>query len=88
MGVVDRDGRITGPDAMKFFNMSKLSCADLKQVLDSRYCGFIDFCCAIFFCLIVLQLKVWAIAGSTWQGYLGFNEFISAMQVFLIYPLL
>jgi hypothetical protein len=33
---------------MKFFSMSKLSHDDLKQVLDSRYCGFIDFCCAIF----------------------------------------
>ena len=28
----DGDGRITGPDAIKFFGMSKLSRPDLKQV--------------------------------------------------------
>jgi len=32
-GVADGDGRITGPDAIKFFGMSKLSRPDLKQVL-------------------------------------------------------
>jgi hypothetical protein len=64
MSILDGDGRIMGPDAIKFFDMSKLSSPDLKKVLDSRYCGFIDFCCAIFFCLIVLRLKVWAIADS------------------------
>jgi len=31
-GVADGDGRITGPDAIKFFGMSKLSRPDLKQV--------------------------------------------------------
>jgi EH domain-containing protein 1 len=87
MGVVDGDGHIMGPDAIKFFGMSKLSSPDLKKVLDSRYCGFIDFCCAIF-CLTVLRLKVWAIADSRRHVYLGFNEFILAMQVFLIYSLL
>ncbi|GJM97625.1 hypothetical protein PR202_ga14563 [Eleusine coracana subsp. coracana] len=51
----DGDGRITGPDAIKFFGMSKLSRPDLKQV--------------------------WAIADSRRQGYLGFNEFVSAMQL-------
>jgi hypothetical protein len=38
-----------GLDTIKFFGISKLSRPDLKQVLDYRYCGFIDFCCAIFF---------------------------------------
>ncbi|XP_066377080.1 EH domain-containing protein 1-like isoform X1 [Miscanthus floridulus] len=51
----DGDGRITGPDAIKFFGMSKLSRADLKQV--------------------------WAIADTRRQGYLGFPEFITAMQL-------
>jgi hypothetical protein len=40
MGVLDGDGRIMGPDAIKFFGMSKLSSPDLKKVLDSHYCGF------------------------------------------------
>jgi EH domain-containing protein 1 len=31
-GAADGDGRITGPDAIKFFGMSKLSRPDLKQV--------------------------------------------------------
>ncbi|OAY77081.1 EH domain-containing protein 1 [Ananas comosus] len=51
----DGDGRITGPDAIKFFGMSKLSRPELKQV--------------------------WAIADSKRQGFLGFNEFITAMQL-------
>jgi len=51
----DGDGRITGPDAIKFFGMSKLSRPDLKQV--------------------------WAIADSRRQGYLGFPEFVAAMQL-------
>uniref|UniRef100_A0A0E0LEX2 Uncharacterized protein n=1 Tax=Oryza punctata TaxID=4537 RepID=A0A0E0LEX2_ORYPU len=51
----DGDGRITGPDAIKFFAMSKLPRADLKQV--------------------------WAIADSKRQGYLGFSEFVTAMQL-------
>uniref|UniRef100_A0A453ST30 EH domain-containing protein n=1 Tax=Aegilops tauschii subsp. strangulata TaxID=200361 RepID=A0A453ST30_AEGTS len=51
----DGDGRITGPDAIKFFAMSSLPRADLKQV--------------------------WAIADSKRLGYLGFGEFITAMQL-------
>jgi len=51
----DGDGRITGPDAIKFFAMSSLPRADLKQV--------------------------WAIADSKRLGYLGFSEFITAMQL-------
>ncbi|CAD6338569.1 unnamed protein product [Miscanthus lutarioriparius] len=51
----DVDGRITGPDAIKFFGMSKLSRPDLKQV--------------------------WAIADTRRQGYLGFLEFVTAMQL-------
>ncbi|KAJ3696192.1 hypothetical protein LUZ60_001569 [Juncus effusus] len=51
----DGDGRITGPDAIKFFSMSKLSRPELKQV--------------------------WAIADSKRQGYLGFSEFITSMQL-------
>ncbi|XP_078437592.1 EPS15 homology domain 1 [Wolffia australiana] len=42
----DGDGRITGPDAIKFFAMSKLSRAELKQVwavADSRRQGFLAF---------------------------------------------
>ncbi|GER32415.1 EH-domain-containing protein [Striga asiatica] len=40
----DGDGRITGPDAIKFFSMSNLSRQDLKQVwavADSRRQGFL-----------------------------------------------
>ncbi|XP_010544277.1 PREDICTED: EH domain-containing protein 1 [Tarenaya hassleriana] len=51
----DSDGRITGNDAIKFFAMSNLSRAELKQV--------------------------WAIADSKRQGYLGFREFVIAMQL-------
>ncbi|VAI91499.1 unnamed protein product [Triticum turgidum subsp. durum] len=51
----DGDGRITGPDAIRFFAMSSLPRADLKQV--------------------------WAIADSKRLGYLGFGEFITAMQL-------
>ncbi|XP_051198864.1 EH domain-containing protein 1 [Lolium perenne] len=51
----DGDGRITGPDAIKFFGMSRLPRADLKQV--------------------------WAIADSKRLGYLGFGEFVTAMQL-------
>ncbi|KAG9455111.1 hypothetical protein H6P81_008015 [Aristolochia fimbriata] len=51
----DGDGRITGADAIKFFGLSNLSRAELKQV--------------------------WAIADSKRQGYLGFKEFVSAMQL-------
>ncbi|KAG8058151.1 hypothetical protein GUJ93_ZPchr0002g26387 [Zizania palustris] len=51
----DGDGRVTGSDATKFFAMSGLSRADLKQV--------------------------WAIADSKRQGYLGFGEFVAAMQL-------
>ncbi|XP_071683839.1 EH domain-containing protein 1-like [Lolium perenne] len=53
----DGDGRISGPDAIKFFGMSRLPRADLKQV--------------------------WAIADSKRLGYLGFGEFVTAMQVLL-----
>ncbi|KAG5064729.1 hypothetical protein JHK85_005912 [Glycine max] len=62
----DSDGRITGSDATKFFAMSNLPREDLKQ----RF--FVCFC---------HQNKVWAIADSKRQGYLGFTEFIIAMQV-------
>uniref|UniRef100_A0A0D9VCE4 Dynamin-type G domain-containing protein n=1 Tax=Leersia perrieri TaxID=77586 RepID=A0A0D9VCE4_9ORYZ len=51
----DGDGRVTGADATKFFAMSGLSRADLKQV--------------------------WAIADSKRQGFLGFGEFVSSMQL-------
>ncbi|CAI9088335.1 OLC1v1022640C1 [Oldenlandia corymbosa var. corymbosa] len=51
----DRDGRLTGGDATKFFAMSKLPRQDLKQV--------------------------WAIADSKRQGFLGFEEFITAVQL-------
>ncbi|XP_052202090.1 EH domain-containing protein 1-like [Diospyros lotus] len=51
----DRDGRITGNDATKFFAMSNLSRPELKQV--------------------------WAIADTRRQGFLGFKEFITAMQL-------
>ena len=89
-GVADGDGRITGPDAIKFFGMSKLSRPDLKQVLALAtnplpvlFClwnfWFLYMC---HFCLTVLRFKVWAIADTRRQGYLGFPEFITAMQVF------
>ncbi|KMZ59819.1 EH domain-containing protein 2 [Zostera marina] len=51
----DYDGRITGPDATKFFAMSNLSRPELKQV--------------------------WAISDSKRQGFLGFKEFVIAMQL-------
>ncbi|XP_078175389.1 EH domain-containing protein 1-like isoform X1 [Carex rostrata] len=51
----DGDGRITGPDAIKFFSLSKLSRAELKQV--------------------------WALADSKRQGFLGFGEFVTSMQL-------
>ncbi|CAN1339976.1 EH domain-containing protein 1 [Linum perenne] len=51
----DRDGRITGNDAIKFFGMSNLPRQDLKQV--------------------------WAMSDTKRQGYLGFKEFIAAMQL-------
>ena len=90
VGVADGDGRITGPDAIKFFGMSKLSRPDLKQVLALAtnplpvlFClwnyWFLYMC---HFCLTVLRFKVWAIADTRRQGYLGFPEFVTAMQVF------
>jgi EH domain-containing protein 1 len=92
-GVADGDGRITGPDAIKFFGMSKLSRPDLKQVLALAtsphplscfvlLAELLVFICVIFFCLTVLRFKVWAIADTRRQGYLGFPEFVTAMQVF------
>ncbi|BBN08998.1 EH domain-containing protein 1 [Marchantia polymorpha subsp. ruderalis] len=51
----DQDGRLTGPDAVKFFGLSQLQRAELKQV--------------------------WAVADSRRQGFLGFKEFVTAMQV-------
>ncbi|KAG0554897.1 hypothetical protein M758_12G131500 [Ceratodon purpureus] len=51
----DNDGRLTGDDTVKFFSLSQLPRADLKQV--------------------------WAIADVKRQGFLGFKEFVSAMQV-------
>ncbi|XP_022868101.1 EH domain-containing protein 2-like [Olea europaea var. sylvestris] len=51
----DGDGRLTGNDATRFFEMSNLSKHELKQV--------------------------WAIADSKRQGFLGFKEFITAMQL-------
>lgn len=51
----DRDGRLTGGDATKFFSMSGLPRQDLKLV--------------------------WAIADTKRQGFLGFKEFITAMQL-------
>lgn len=51
----DGDGRLTGDDAVKFFSLSQLPRAELKQV--------------------------WAIADVKRQGFLGFKEFVSAMQV-------
>jgi EH domain-containing protein 1 len=51
----DGDGRLTGDDAVKFFSLSRLPRAELKQV--------------------------WAIADVKRQGFLGFKEFVSAMQV-------
>ncbi|CAI9787809.1 unnamed protein product [Fraxinus pennsylvanica] len=51
----DGDGRLTGNDATKFFNMSNLPREDLKQV--------------------------WAIADSKREGFLGYKEFITAMQL-------
>ena len=51
----DGDGRFTGNEATKFFEMSNLSRQELKQV--------------------------WAIADSMREGYLGFKEFVLAMQL-------
>jgi hypothetical protein len=56
----DADGRLTGPDAVKFFSLSQLPRADLKQV--------------------------WAVADVKRQGFLGFKEFITAMQASAFQP--
>jgi hypothetical protein len=37
--IVDADGRLTGPDAVKFFSRSQLSRGDLKQVLWLLFLG-------------------------------------------------
>ncbi|KAL4586278.1 hypothetical protein LXL04_010914 [Taraxacum kok-saghyz] len=54
----DGDGRITGDDATKFFAMSNIEKAELKQI--------------------------WTIADSKRQGFLGFKEFITAMQLIFL----
>ncbi|GAQ88779.1 Endocytosis/signaling protein [Klebsormidium nitens] len=51
----DRDGRLTGSEAVSFFSMSQLP----REVLK----------------------KVWGIADVSRAGYLGFREFVTAMQV-------
>lgn len=58
----DRDGRVTGNDATKFFAMSKLSRQELKQIwaiADSKrqgYLGLKEF-------IVAMQLISWAQAG-------------------------
>eukprot|EP00252_Welwitschia_mirabilis_P018650 TRINITY_DN4149_c0_g1_i1.p1 TRINITY_DN4149_c0_g1~~TRINITY_DN4149_c0_g1_i1.p1 ORF type:complete len:544 (-),score=111.30 TRINITY_DN4149_c0_g1_i1:210-1841(-) len=51
----DRDGRVTGADAVRFFSLSQLPREQLKQI--------------------------WAVADSKRQGFLGFKEFVTAMQI-------
>ncbi|KAF8776352.1 hypothetical protein HU200_003581 [Digitaria exilis] len=79
----DGDGRVTGADATSFFGMSGLSRADLKQVsagpLGVSLLLFFSGCDVSLF--VDLPAKVWAIADSKRQGYLGFAEFVTAMQV-------
>ncbi|KAJ1392494.1 P-loop containing nucleoside triphosphate hydrolase [Sesbania bispinosa] len=63
----DSDGRITGSDATKFFAMSNLSRQDLKQIGIGN---------------LFLKLKSLSqLLYSRRQGYLGFQEFIIAMQL-------
>jgi hypothetical protein len=68
-GAADGDGRITGPDTIKFFGMSKLSRPDLKQV---RAAPFL-FCLAggaddFFFFSCDILSSCFAIQGL---GYCG-----------------
>ncbi|KAJ9551316.1 hypothetical protein OSB04_015361 [Centaurea solstitialis] len=82
----DGDGRITGGDALNFFVMSNLSRQDLKQVFVSLVSFYLFYfgiliCVTTFFCPFIRHLKVWAIADSKRQGFLGFKEFITAMQL-------
>ncbi|KAL6010302.1 EH domain-containing protein 1 [Asimina triloba] len=64
----DNDGRITGNDAIKFFSMSKLSRPELKQM--DKHGAYRK-----------PPYEVWAVADSKRQGFLGFTEFITAMQL-------
>ncbi|KAH6822679.1 EPS15 homology domain 1 [Perilla frutescens var. hirtella] len=68
----DGDGRLTGADATKFFSMSNLSRQDLKLIL---------LIMNLFFYSSSHLNKVWAIADTKRQGFLGFKEFITAMQL-------
>ncbi|PHT35389.1 hypothetical protein CQW23_23089 [Capsicum baccatum] len=68
----DGDGRLIGKDATSFLAMSNLPREDLKQ--------FYELLLMYRFTFSVFP-KVWAIADSKRQGYLGFKEFITAMQL-------
>ncbi|PHT25512.1 EH domain-containing protein 1 [Capsicum baccatum] len=68
----DGDGRLIGKDATSFLAMSNLPREDLKQ--------FYELLLMYRFTFSVFP-KVWAIADSKRQGYLGFKEFITEMQL-------
>ncbi|RRT75857.1 hypothetical protein B296_00009796 [Ensete ventricosum] len=66
----DRDGRITGNDALKFFAMSKLSRPELKQVPLSSVTSIIDGLKKLY----IEKLKPLEVAYQ-------FNEFVSPLLV-------
>lgn len=89
--VTDADGRLTGADAVKFFSLSQLPRGELKQVYciwtlcDSlrRVPGSFYFLysgLSLFGSKKLLELQVWAVADVKRQGFLGFKEFVTAMQ--------
>lgn len=49
----------------------------LREVIDER----VGFTCGFYANMMELLVKVWAIADSKRQGFLGLKEFITAMQV-------
>lgn len=95
---IDGDGRITAGDATSFFAKSLLSRSELKQAgFSFHFSVFFDSIQSCFGSILLLHviisygvlcfLKVWAIADSKRQGFLGLKEFITAMQVSISYPL-
>jgi hypothetical protein len=60
--VVDADGRLTGPDAVKFFSLSQLPRADLKQVC--LWEGFLFLAMSNYFGILLLYTAMHALCYS------------------------
>ncbi|KAI3764246.1 hypothetical protein L2E82_14252 [Cichorium intybus] len=74
------DGRITGDDATKFFAMSNIEKPELKQLIwNVAVDKYSDL-----YSLLAAHIHIWAIADSKRQGFLGFKEFITAMQLIFL----